>query len=141
MTRLHAVSRRRGFTLMELLIAVVVAGLLAAVAYPSYQQQVAKGRRTDAKQALLELSQKMERFYTERGTYIGATLGSSGLYPAASAGGFYDLSITSQTLDAFTVKATPKGAQAGDACGSFTYNQVGEQGVTSANQTAAKCWQ
>jgi type IV pilus assembly protein PilE len=127
---------------MELLIAVAVAGLLAAVAYPSYQQQVAKGRRTDAKQALLELSQKMERFYTERGTYVGAALGTSGLYPAVTAGGYYDLAITSQTLDGFTVKATPKGTQTGDDCASFTYNQVGEQGVTGgAKLSATKCWQ
>ncbi len=134
--------RRRGFTLIELMIAVVVVGLLSALAYPSYQQQVAKGRRADAKQALLELAQKMERFYTERGTYVGATLGNTGLYPNLSTGGYYDLSITTQTADGFTVKATPRGAQAGDACASFLYNQMGEQRVsTDASLSAVKCWQ
>ena len=142
MTRLSRSAPARGFTLIELLIAVAVLGLISAVAYPSYLQQVAKGRRTDAKQALMELSQRMERFYTERGTYVGATLGSTGVYAAASAGGFYDLTITAQTLDTFSVKATPKGSQAGDACASFTYNQLGEQGVSNdATLSAAKCWQ
>ena len=132
----------RGFTLVELMIALAVVVLLSAVAYPSYQQQVAKGRRTDAKQSLLELSQRLERFYTERGTYVGAAVGSSGLYPNISSGGYYDLSITAQTLDGFTVKAAPRGSQAGDACASFLYNQLGEQMVSSdASLSAVKCWQ
>lgn len=132
----------RGFTLVELMIALAVVVLLSAVAYPSYQQQVAKGRRTDAKQALLELSQKMERYYTERGTYVGAALGATGLYPNVSSGGYYDLSIAAQTLDGFSVKATPRGSQTGDACASFLYNQLGEQSVSSnASLSAVKCWQ
>jgi type IV pilus assembly protein PilE len=135
-------QRNRGFTLVELMIALAVVGLLAAVAYPSYQQQVAKGRRTDAKQSLLELAQKMERFYTERGTYAGATLGSSGLYPDVSSGGYYSLTIVAQNADGFSVRATPRGIQVGDACASFLYNQLGEQSVSSdASITAVKCWQ
>lgn len=135
-------SSNGGFTLIEMMIALVVVGLLSALAYPTYQQQVAKGRRTDAKQSLLELSQRMERFYTERGTYVGAALGNTGLYPAVSSGGYYDLTITAQTLDGFTVKASPRGSQTGDACASFLYNQVGDQTVSSdASLSAVKCWQ
>ena len=73
---------RRGFTLIELMVVLAVAAILSAVALPSYQGQVAKGRRADGKQALVELAHKLERFYTERGTFAGATLGGSGLYPA-----------------------------------------------------------
>lgn len=135
-------SHARGFTLVEVMIAVVVVSLLSALAYPSYKEQVAKGRRADAKQTLLELSQRMERFYTERGTYAGAVLGATGLFPKVSSGGFYDLSITAQTADGFTVKATPRGAQVGDACASFLYNQLGEQLVsTDASLSAVRCWQ
>jgi type IV pilus assembly protein PilE len=124
------------------MIALAVVGLLSALAYPTYQQQVAKGRRTDAKQTLLELSQKMERYYTERGTYVGAALGNTGLFPNVSSGGYYSLAITVQTLDGFTVKATPRGSQTGDACASFLYNQLGEQAVSSdATLSAVKCWQ
>lgn len=142
MTRLPACRTRRGFTLVEVMIALVVVVLLSAVAFPTYQQQVAKGRRTDAKQSLVELSQKMERFYTERGTYVGATLGTTGLYPLVTSGGYYDLSITAQTVDGFTVKASPRGPQVGDACASFLYNQLGEQLVSNdASLSAVKCWQ
>ena len=75
-----------GFTLVEMMIVVAMVAILASVAYPSYLGQVAKGRRADGKQALVELAQKMERFYSERGTYVGATLGAGGLYPTLSAG-------------------------------------------------------
>jgi type IV pilus assembly protein PilE len=135
-------TNQRGFTLVELMITVAVIGLLSAIAYPSYQQQVAKGRRTDAKQSLLELSQKLERYYTERGTYANATLGAGGIYPNVSSGGYYSLAITAQSADGFTVRATPVGNQVGDACDSFQYNQLGEQSVgANATMSAVKCWQ
>ena len=134
-------QRPRGFTLIELMIVLAVAALLSAVAYPSYVAQVAKGRRTDGKQALVELAQKLERFYSERGTYAGATLGNSGIYPAVSTGGYYALTITTQTVDGFVVAATPQGTQAGDACAALGYNQLGEQTVsTAATLPASKCW-
>jgi type IV pilus assembly protein PilE len=133
---------RPGFTLAEVMVAAVVFGLLAALAYPSFQQQFAKGRRADARQALLELSQRMERHYNERGTYAGAALGRGGVFPGVSSGGHYDLSISVQTPDGYTAKATPRGVQAGDACASFLYNQVGDQAVSGdATLSAVSCWQ
>ncbi len=131
---------QRGFTLVELMIAVAVVALLGALAYPSYAAQIGKGRRADGKQALIELAQRLERFYTERGTYAGATLGSSGIYPDQSTAGYYTLSITSQTADGFTISAAPRGRQAGDACGSYRYNQLGEQTVAGTALTASSCW-
>ena len=131
-----------GFTLIELMIALAVAAILASVAYPSYLSQVAKGRRADGKQSLLELAQKLERFYTERGTYAGATLGGAGgLYPAVSPGGFYALTIDSQTADGFAIAATPRGNQAGDACSALGYNQQGDRSVgAGATLTVDQCW-
>jgi type IV pilus assembly protein PilE len=130
----------QGFTLVELIIAVAVVGILAAAAMPSYQQHVASSRRTDAKSALLGAAQALERFYTERGTYVGATLGSTGIYPSASPQGYYTLSIASQDANGFSLSATRAGVQVGDLCGNYTYDQAGTKGVASATYTAAKCW-
>ena len=132
---------RRGFTLIELMVVLAVAAILSAVALPSYQGQVAKGRRADGKQALVELAQKLERFYTERGTFAGATLGGSGLYPAVSSGGYYSLAIISQTVDGFTLTATPRGNQAGDACTALGYNHLGDRSVgAGATLSPDQCW-
>ena len=132
---------RRGFTLIELMVVLAVAAILAAVAFPSFQGQVAKGRRADGKQALVELAQKLERFYTERGTFAGVSLGGGGLYPAVSSGGYYSLAIISQTVDGFTLTATPRGNQAGDACAALGYNHLGDRSVgAGATLSPAQCW-
>ncbi|HET8871590.1 MAG TPA: type IV pilin protein, partial [Aquabacterium sp.] len=62
----------RGFTLIELMIAVAIVGILAAIAYPSYAEHVAKGRRADARVRLAAAQQWMERYYTERYTYASS---------------------------------------------------------------------
>lgn len=67
-------NTQSGFTLIELMIVVAVIGILAGIAYPSYQDSLVKSRRADAKSALLELSIFMERLYTATGCYNpGAT--------------------------------------------------------------------
>lgn len=133
--------RQRGFTLIELMIGVAVLGILVAIAYPGYRDQVAKGHRADARTALLALAQRMERFYTERSTYVGATLGAAGIFPAASENGYYTLSIAAQTADGFTIKAVPAGVQAGDKCGSYLFNQLGQKTLgADATLGVASCW-
>ena len=136
-----AANTRRGFTLIELMVVLAVAAILAAVAFPSYKGQVAKGRRADGKQALVDLAQKLERFYTERGTFAGAALGGGGLYPLVSSGGYYSLAITSQSADGFTLSATPRGNQAGDACGALGYNHLGDRSMAAgAMLSLDQCW-
>lgn len=134
-------SRRdRGLTLTEVLVAVVIVSVLAAIAYPSYSAQIGKSRRADAKQALVELAQRLERFYTENSTYVGATLGSGGIYSSTSAGGYYSLTIPTQTATAFSITAAPAGTQVGDACGTYGYDQVGNKTVNGASLSATECW-
>lgn len=77
-----------GFTLMEVLITMAIVGILSAIAYPSYTESVLKGRRAEARTALLELMQQQERYMTERNTYLAFTNTAGTTVPAAASSVF-----------------------------------------------------
>lgn len=135
--------KQRGFTLIELMIVIAVLGVIIAIAYPSYTEQVRKSRRAEGMGELLELADRMERFYSDRGTYAGASLGTAAtnIYPASSENGYYTLSIVSQTATDFSVSAAPtaKGNQNDDRCGTFTLTGQGVKSVSNATYLD-ECW-
>jgi len=128
-------GNQKGFTLIELLIVVAVVGILASIAYPSYQESVAKARRGDAQASLVSLAQHMERHYTENSTYTGAVLP----YDEAPKDGdskFYDLVLQITASGAtYTLQAAPKNGMNGDRCGTMTLNHAGAR---TAVETG--CW-
>jgi len=63
--------RRHGFTLLEVMVALVIIFMLAAAAYPSYQEAVRKSKRMEGRAALMQLMQQQERFHTLHNSYIG----------------------------------------------------------------------
>ncbi len=141
-----------GFTLTELMIAVAIVAILAAVAYPSYQDSVRKARRADAKTALLELAGFMERNYSTVFRYdrTGTADDSPAItlpfaqLPREGGMATYTLRFRQGTLarQTFEIEALPANAQTGDPCGTLTINQTGTRGVrnAAAGQTAATCW-
>lgn len=137
--------RRQGFTLIELMIAVAIVGILAAIAYPSYLEQVRKSRRADAQAALLELTQFMERAYTNCNRYDmtppACTAAIALPFTEAPKDGtakFYDLSFASgPTQTSYTFQAAPKNDQSGDRCGSMRIDNLGVKTVTGS---ATDCW-
>lgn len=139
----------RGFTLIELMITVGIVGILAAIAYPSYKNSIARGARADAKAALLENSQFMERNFTAANRYdknsAGNTLTSADLpapqSPKGPAAAKYNVTLTvnNATPSVFLLTAAPTGSQSGDACGSLTLNQAGQKGVTGT-ASVDTCW-
>ncbi len=134
---------QRGFTLIELMIAVALVGILAAVALPSYHSVMQKSRRTEAKAALLDLASRQEKFYSLNNKYT-ATAGDLGYatLPANTESGLYSLSITADNIS-YTAKATPQGNQAKDSmCYGFAIDGVGKKSNFSKTGDAltADCW-
>ena len=133
----------RGFTLVELMIVVAIVGILAAIAFPSYQESVRKSRRAEAKTELINLANLMEKYYTENGnTYATATIANVGATATTTPGGYYTLSITANTANSYSLQATPVvgGAQASETkCINYTLDAAGTKGNTGTGSTT-DCW-
>ena len=140
---------KKGFTLIELMIAVAVIGILSAIAYPNYISYVKRAHRSEAKTVLLQDATILERNFTLANRYDNTLNNGNGnatggliiLQAPASGTPTYNILISSTTpATDFTLTATPTGSMAGDACGSFTLNNVGVQGVTGGTLSVADCW-
>ncbi len=131
--------KNKGFTLIELMIVVVIVAIIASIAYPSYQDQIRKSRRADAKAALMDAAAKMERHYTQFGRYSG-TIANSGI-PTTSPENFYNISatVTGAGSQTFTLTATRANRQTGDDCGDLRIFQDQSKDVINAILTAAQC--
>ena len=113
-------SKHTGFTLIELLIVVAIIGIIAAIAYPSYQQHVRKSARSDAQVGLLRMADLQEKFYLQNNRY-----GSNTEVVALTDNGYYNLSVTVATASTFELSAAGTGAQATDTgCTTMTLNQA-----------------
>ncbi|MCO6413929.1 MAG: type IV pilin protein [Thiogranum sp.] len=135
-------KKHNGFTLIEVMIVVAIVGILAAIAYPSYQEQVRKSRRADCAGELTLLANAMERFFTLNGAYP-ATLAAAN-FPAQCPidGGTpsYDFAIALDNPGpGFTVTAAPIGPQASDKCGTLGLTHLGAQTV-STGLPLTECW-
>lgn len=132
-----------GFSLIELMIVIAIVGLLASITTPSYVGYLARGKRAEAKQALLENALFLESYYTTRGFYSTAkgnntapTLPVTQVPRSGTAN--YTLSA-SVSNTGYSLTATAVNSMASDACGNFTLNQTGTQGVSGSLGVAA-CW-
>ncbi len=134
----------RGFTLIEVMIAVAILGIIAAIAIPSYSAYMNKTRRVDAVTLLSEIAGEQQRFFTENNRYA-TDLTEMGYPDAAeeSENGYYSVSVSASTRSSYTLIAEPVAgaAQENDTdCGSFTITSTGIKGVEGAAKPADQCW-
>lgn len=133
-------TRSAGFTLIELMVTVVIIGILAAIAYPSYQDSVRQTRRAAAQVALISMGNTLERVFTQNNTYpLGCAAptplgtGACAMFPAQApldgTAKQYDLSISAITATTYTVLATP-----------ISGTSQASDGMLVLDSTGAKRW-
>ena len=122
-----------GFTLLELMIVLAIVAILAAIAYPSYQDSVRKARRGDAQADLVALANFLERRFTETNSYAGATIAASGI-----TNDYYTFTdpIPNLGITTYTLQAVPQGDQTADSCATMRLLHTGEKQTTGT----AGCW-
>jgi len=132
-----------GFTLIELMIVVAVVGILAVIAYPSYNQYVTRSNRSVAASFMLSVANKQEQYMLDARQYASA-LSTLNLAPPAEVSKNYAITVVANnaaTPPSYTITATPTGAQLSNDtnCANLTLDQTGAKGI-SGTGTVAACW-
>ena len=141
----------KGFSLIELMAVLTIIGILTTFAYPGYRDYIIRAHRSDGQTALLDLANRMERYYSENNSYENATIGSGGetdvLSNDQSSDGWYVLSITHATESDYTLQATPISTQSRSdtSCQSLTLTSYGAKGITNGpagvpTAATSSCW-
>lgn len=142
-------AKQRGFTLMELIIAMTILGILTAIAIPNYTAYIQRSNRSEARNALLEAAAWMERWRTERGRYDTPPPAVGGTPPPlpftqVPAVGTAKYTIAAPTTPAagtsYSITATATGVMATDVCSTLTITETGQRTFTGGGGTQETCW-
>jgi type IV pilus assembly protein PilE len=154
----YATGPWSGFTLIELMVALAIVAILAAIAVPMYTKQVQHSRRVDARTAVLDIAGREERYLSVSSSYtnLPANLGytAAAAFPMTVGSGYYQVNVTVVAAapplgPTYTVFATPVAgsSQLNDvACQYFSVTNTGAQfssasSTGSGANTASTCWQ
>ncbi len=138
---MNVYARNRGFSLIELLIVMVIAGILAMIAVPSYQASVIKSRRADGRVVLNDTAQRLERCYTQFGAYNSDDCAIADAEEITSQEGFYVLTVDIPDAATYELTAAPTGPQEADEdCGSLILTNTGERSISVVDGDIERCW-
>ena len=123
-----------GFSLIELMVAVTIVGVLAAIAIPSYSSYVLRAHRSEGLQALTQYRQTLERCYSQNFTYVGCPITIAGVAttvcpgPTTTEHGYYTMSCPASSANTFTLQAQTAGVQIKDTgCDKLIVSNNGTQ--------------
>ena len=121
-----------GFTLIELMVMVAIVGILAIIAYPSYQDSVRNGHRSDAQSYMMSVAQLEQQYFTDNRSYAGTVAALNSSVPA-SVSPYYTISIATPAgpPPGYTITAMATGSQVAD--GNLTLDNLG-------NKTPSSSW-
>jgi type IV pilus assembly protein PilE len=133
----------RGFTLIELMIALVVISILAAIALPAYNDYVTRGKITEAVSTLSDMRVKLEQYFQDNRTYVGACAsGTIAPLPSAPAVKYFSYTCPTLTATTFSVQADGIAAQ-GMSGFRYTIDQSNAKAtvsVPSGWSSSTTCW-
>jgi len=127
-------TKSQGFSLIDVVTAVAIVGILASIAWPAYQSAVRKGNRAAAESHLSDIAQRQQQFLLDQRGFA-ADLTTLGLITPATVVPFYTISIAASAgpPPSFTATATPIGSQADDLSGqALTITNTGAKGPSGA---------
>jgi len=150
---MKAGRRTQGFTLIEVLVAIAIIGILAAVTIPAYTSYIQRANRVDARKQLLEAAAFLQRCFTQNNDFScapaapGAMAAPFNQSPDPPAAAKYNITVAAGGgvgSTSYTLQATPTGTMVGDECGAFTLTSAGIRDINpspaTSGRTGTDCW-
>lgn len=137
-----------GVTLIELMTVILVLGIIASIAVPSYRSYLIRANRSDAKSALMQLQVAQEKYYLQFNKYTkdvtGAPPAGLGL-SSTTPNGYYEITVPilgagDQTYTAYATPIAGKGQQDDKKCNIFTITDTGQRNIKDGTSDKETCW-